>query len=385
MSFRASPFAALILLLALSTCVQAHPKNLFVPARKSAPIDGIDDNSQFYSWLSDHSLLGNRQISASQWQYVRIDLSMKTVSPIAGLNKVLGPMNSADSLAEPELLASPNGKWVLVYGLYHFRSGTNAPDDNAPIRRQVTAYSIDGSRKIVFAESPDPTDPNWLAQSVLAWLPNSESWVEITNHEVFFFSLDNPTSPTGVPVVSDSAMPADTGPGQLALLTVTQSGHAILGVGSDWYLDNDYQICDLDLNTNPIQYQPITIPTPPQSNIDAVAVSPDGRKVAWEWNIDGDPSDRFARGTNAGTVKRPAGDHPLSIPDNAAWWRAHDPPVRYTTDPDNRVELWTSNIDGSAFHLIGRADSGSATLLWSPDGKSLYFTFGNRFWGFPVR
>lgn len=351
---RAATLAALFLLFALATPALAQHRRLFVPAHKSAAIDGIDDSSEFYSWLSDHTLLADQYATPTDRVLVRIDLAEKSVSRLDGLTEAFRPMDAKPG-ADPRWLGSPDGKWVLFYGLYPQGPEAEPASNEAPATPEIVAVSIDGHRQLSF--------PQQGTNSVVAWLPDSRRWVEITSTEAVFHSLDDPTSATDVPLslAGDSGVASEFTPSGATLLCVTPANHAIVTSHWEGSSENPVTFCDLDLTANPVTGRVFSIPIPPSAEIDAIAVSPDGRRIAWEWDISANP----------------AGDR--------AWWRQHVPSVHYAPDPDNRIELWTSNSDGADFHMIGRADTGSQTLLWSPDGKLLYFTFGNQFWYFSVK
>ncbi|HEX5324802.1 MAG TPA: hypothetical protein VFW40_13525 [Capsulimonadaceae bacterium] len=345
--------ALFLFVIAAAAPAWAKQKPLLVPGHRSASVAGMDDASEFFSWLSDHTLLADRYDASRNRALVRIDLADKTVERLGGLTQAFKPMD-ANPLADPRWQASPNGKWVLFYGFYRNGAALEQTSSDAPAPIPVFAVSIDGRQQIAF--TPEEGD------SVVAWMPDSQRWVEITATEAIFHSLDDPQSATHVPL----SLPAGDGPSAFApagsaLLRVTSNGHAILAAGLGDPRAGKITLCDLDLAANPAKGRVFSIPIPPVSQINAIAVSPDGKRIAWEWDVSGGGSD------------------------DPAWWRERPSPVRYSSDPDNLIELWTSDLDGSHFHMIGRADTGSKTLLWSPDGKTIYFTFGDYFWGFAAK
>ena len=102
------------------------------------------------------------------------------------------------------------------------------------------------------------------------------------------------------------------------------------------------------------------------------AWSPDGRRIAFVSNRDGD-QEIFTVGSRGGAVQRvtasPAGDiGPAWSPDGRR--------IAFRSDRDGNFEIYTANTDGSGIVRVTNAPAADSWPAWSPDGSRIAFASG---------
>lgn len=102
-------------------------------------------------WVSDHAFITYSEKNSVKAEFVCVDISKKTVTPLKALNQIFDPHNTFETYdfpASPETSISPDGKWLLEGNYYKGVSGTNCPTESDPVRRTIYILSTDGSHKI---------------------------------------------------------------------------------------------------------------------------------------------------------------------------------------------------------------------------------------------
>ncbi len=193
--------------------------------------------------------------------------------------------------------------------------------------------------------------------STIIWLSDSHHWAEITPAEMFIHSKDDAATVTRVPF--DFKQPASkptTGFDTTYVHCLTPKNHLISVKSYSSDGADQAVIEDADLNINPISVYSTTFKFPFGIDPELVALSPDGKRIAWKW---------FHR-DNGSTLL----------------WLRRFIPFLPKIPPIARMEVWTSNIDGSDMEEAGYIDKSYPgfppyPLFWSKDSKKIYFGDGN--------
>ena len=116
-----------------------------------------------------------------------------------------------------------------------------------------------------------------------------------------------------------------------------------------------------------------------------VAISPDGKKVAWVENLKG--PDQEPTGKSAiyvatlGSSERPrrisAGDGSTDYAEHDVAWSPDSRNLAFLSDEhdSHQLQLYTSGITGHAARQVTRLTGFLASPSWSPDGKTLALLF----------
>ncbi len=208
-------------------------------------------------------------------------------------NQVYEKLQEADPYFPYNWLISPDKKWLL----FCFNAAIPyLTDPEVHHSTKAVMLSLDGAQQIAFTK----TD----LDSAVAWMPDSYRWVEITRTGACIHSLHAPQQSLSEPIMflkdrqGHTATLGDNSP------SVSPKGHFISTFWDEHPLSSipvPVWLADYDLLTNPITVQLSTVMLPSGAELDGLALSPDGKEVAWMlssifaidaslWNRDQAPS-----------------------------------------------------------------------------------------------
>jgi dipeptidyl aminopeptidase/acylaminoacyl peptidase len=127
--------------------------------------------------------------------------------------------------------------------------------------------------------------------------------------------------------------------------------------------------------------------------VDALTISPDGRRFAIFVRQNDSINNRFNSGWFAGSTLggpltflgdggevepfvEPGGTESGEIRGNRSSWSPDGQWLAYTVKEQNEVQIWRSKFDGSARERISNNAANILEFVWKEDGNALYFTVG---------
>jgi hypothetical protein len=179
--------------------------------------------------------------------------------------------------------------------------------------------------------------------------------------KLILHSLDAPDRLRSVPIVHTE----DVAPPYLFdSANARRIGPADQLVTYHWYhegADPTLALYTADLRVDPVTPRAVIVRVPTGVTVEAVAVSPDGKRVAWKWFF-------------WNSLKMPS-------------WLQRLLPSLSESHPT--TEIWVSQRDGSDLHEIGQIDDTYPNhqpndLDWTPDSKRLVFSLKEALYSVPA-
>ena len=101
-----------------------------------------------------------------------------------------------------------------------------------------------------------------------------------------------------------------------------------------------------------------------------VAWSPDGRRIAFVSNRDGNSDVYVMNADGSGQRRLTRNAAPLNDPA----WSPDGRKIAFLSDRDDNSEIYVMNADGSGLRNLTRDPAGDSTFAWSPDGRKIAFS-----------
>jgi TolB protein len=98
-----------------------------------------------------------------------------------------------------------------------------------------------------------------------------------------------------------------------------------------------------------------------------VAWSPDGRRIAFVSNRDGNSDVYVMNADGRGQRRLTRNAAPLNDPA----WSPDGRKIAFVSDRDDNSEIYVMNADGSGLRNLTRDPAGDSTFAWSPDGRKI--------------
>ncbi len=294
------------------------------------PWDASDDN---YFWLPNRQVLLVTQSSGQVPLGNPNPVQVQRLDPASGLKVENAALETALSKAHADALVdhwqlSPDAKWLLAKSNEY--QGPEA----------WVATTLDGTRQV---QRPYHKG-EWRDEYVSAvWRPDSRSWIQAeedydSKTHVFINSLSSPIVPERV---EDFMLNGRIVVGFPVADRVLALYHRTGDGGGVGFVNFGGSVASAPCS---IYYEHI----PPNMDIQEVALSPDGQRLAWKMAV----------------KPLPLG---LQAAINSSYVRRSSP----TT-----VGLWTSLVNCSDLYEVGTLDARDdhvSGLRWTPDGKRLSF------------
>jgi hypothetical protein len=290
-----------------------------------------------YQWLSDREILYTEiwRTAKPHNRVVKRNVDTGIVSLIRSFesnqrNFAAGEMESALSPDRKALIWIGSNYEVLPLG--------SSSQDTFP---HVTSQSLNG--KSAYLPS-------------VAWLPNSQGWVEINGAIGASSLIVHP----GNGAISIS-VPLPPGLGMQRILGVTPKNEALISRQRGAVVD---EFLAVNLAASPPTVKNLQFTVPPYADVEEIVLSPQGNRLAWKTNTWND-----LRSALSGMMSGLMGKGQRGSTKSYA--------------------LWVSGLDGSGmrrlgYELVPASDGSLEHVRWLPDGKSVSFVYKNGFYTIPA-
>jgi hypothetical protein len=355
-----------LLFAAMSTVLvqQPLPSEPSLITRSRLIVSTAGWTAPYYVWLSRNKALAFES-AASVFGYPRvvhavieIDAARKRARPFAVFNK---------RWTDPEYTlglfsASPDGRWIVFHTYHQTYVGSGAW---VLARVDGRSWQTAADDKVLFYQFYQPSIGSPI------WTSDNRHWVllkAVDGHmECLVFSVTSPDTPRRValPTWSAPLFPTTVNPlVYMELMGVRSDGRLLARVMTFPYegprpMNTPIEVMDFGLEPTAAPPHHFTITPPPCQREDEVALSPDGRKLAWlvyrrDLTQGGPPSTMKEADTFIG-----AEEMWVSQADGTGMKRLGWLPTRpYHEDPDDRFQ------------------SGDVKVLrWTPNSKHLSFIY----------
>ena len=327
---------------------------LVVPMQRSllahaSRIPGTE-NSWNYLWKSPNELIffpfqGAITASPGLTEISLCNLQTGKHTPLPTLTKQFVPNLNKFPV---EYSLSPDGKWILFAQ-----------------QGQFTATTLDGTKQRHWA-----TKGLITGTPSIVWLPNSHQWVEWTFYNIatnprwiqhvskpILHNLDA-SQEKGIPLTIPSPKGTFLGKLNTGSALSTDFGH-----WGNW--DKQIALLTFDLKSSNVPVQKRVIPIPRGNRVWDMQLSPKGDHLLWAMDHESESPIARLRGVLHLRQRQQSQSH------------------RY-------MSLWVSSWDGSNLHELGQYEDQANALEvpnwfhWTPDGKSISFSYQGSLWTVPA-